>query len=488
MLVIGQGGTGKSVLNDAISETFAFHQQSSTLAKTATSGVASSHIGGCTIHSWAGLGVQKLKTLVGSKDITARRKRNILQKKCLIIDEMSMLYDTLLADIAKVVAHTKKTALEGDEHLLFTGMNVILMGDFHQFPPVGKPQSALYSRRDTNDPDALQGRALYKQFQTVVCLEKQIRVKDEVWIAILSRLRVGECTDEDIRVIRSLMLHNPACPPTDFTCLPWSEAVLVTTRHTVREAWNAARLKQHCRNTGYRRYIVASEDVMNNGVLLTDNMHLEVAKLNETKTKKLSNRIKVAIGMKAMIVFNLSTEADVANGTRGRITDIILDPREGCLEADEEDTIKLRYPPALIMFEPVGGSDISSAFGDKREMHAIKIPKGQIPLTPCIVTFTLKMSDGSKVTVIRRQYAVTGGYAFTDFKSQGQTIDTLIADLRDTPTGKISSFSAYVTLSRSRGRDSIRVLSDFDDRLFRSHPNADLEAEMQRLTLLSAQG
>jgi len=145
MLVIGQGGTGKSVLNDAISETFAFHQQSSTLAKTATSGVASSHIGGCTIHSWAGLGVQKLKTLVGSKDITARRKRNILQKKCLIIDEMSMLYDTLLADIAKVVAHTKKTALEGDEHLPFAGMNVILMGDFHQFPPVGKPQSALYS-------------------------------------------------------------------------------------------------------------------------------------------------------------------------------------------------------------------------------------------------------------------------------------------------------------------------------------------------------
>jgi ATP-dependent exoDNAse (exonuclease V) alpha subunit len=145
MLLIGQGGTGKSVLVDAITETFTFHQQSSALAKSATSGVAATHIGGCTIHSWAGLGVQQLTMLSGSARIMARRQRNILKKKCLIIDEMSMLHDTLLTDIAKVVAHTKKAANEGDEHLPFAGMNIILMGDFHQFPPVGKPRSALYS-------------------------------------------------------------------------------------------------------------------------------------------------------------------------------------------------------------------------------------------------------------------------------------------------------------------------------------------------------
>jgi hypothetical protein len=41
-------------------------------------------------------------------------------------------------------------------------------------------------------------------------------------------------------------------------------------------------------------------------------------------------------------------------------------------------------------------------------------------------------------------------------------------DLRDTPTGKISPFSAYVALSRSRGRKTIRLLSDFDKKLFKS--------------------
>ena len=59
--------------------------------------------------------------------------------------------------------------------------------------------------------------------------------------------------------------------------------------------------------------------------------------------------------LKAMIVVNLSTEGDVANGTRGTITAIILDPREQRSEPDEEGAIRLMYPPAMILFEPDGG-------------------------------------------------------------------------------------------------------------------------------------
>jgi ATP-dependent exoDNAse (exonuclease V) alpha subunit len=94
------------------------------------------------------------------------------------------------------------------------------------------------------------------------------------------------------------------------------------------------------------------------------------------------------------------------------------------------------------------------------------------------------MPDGSKKTVVRRRYAITGGYTFTDIKAQGQTIEVVIIDLRNTPSGRISPFSAYVALSRSRGRDTIRLLSDFDENLFKSHPNEDLAIEMERLGLL----
>ena len=91
---------------------------------------------------------------------------------------MSMLHDTLLADLAKVVTHSKKMANEGDPHLPFGRMHVFLMGDFHQFSPVTKTLSALYSHQPTQNTDALQGRNLYDQFHMVFSLEQQIQVKD----------------------------------------------------------------------------------------------------------------------------------------------------------------------------------------------------------------------------------------------------------------------------------------------------------------------
>ena len=260
----------------------------------------------------------------------------------------------------------------------------------------------------------------------------------------------------------------------------------MTTRNTVREAWNAACLKRHCRRTGNHRYIIPSEDYLKStGASLNNDMRLVIAGLNEKHTKKLSDRIEVAVGMKAMIKVNVSTEGEVANGTRGTIRDIILDPREEAVEPEDDGTIKLTYPPALIMFEPDGGSQISSIFVDKRNRGGIHVPKQMVPITPFTVNFVIIMPNGTKISIVRRQYAVTGGYAFTDYKAQGQTIEVVIIDLRDTPTGKISPFSAYVALSRSRGRNTIRLLSDFDEQLFKRHPNRDLAVEMERLGLLA---
>ena len=55
MIVHGQGGTGKSALLNAISQTFADLRSSPLLAKTAMSRVAASIIRGQTLHSWASL-------------------------------------------------------------------------------------------------------------------------------------------------------------------------------------------------------------------------------------------------------------------------------------------------------------------------------------------------------------------------------------------------------------------------------------------------
>jgi len=101
---------------------------------------------------------------------------------------------------------------------------------------------------------------VYKQFDTVVILKDQIRVKDETWMEMLRRLRIGNCTDEDLQEVHKLVLTNEGCQAPDFSKQPWSNAILIMPRHSVRERWNEAAVAKHCEETGNRRYIINSED------------------------------------------------------------------------------------------------------------------------------------------------------------------------------------------------------------------------------------
>jgi hypothetical protein len=136
--------------------------------------------------------------------------------------------------------------------------------------------------------------------------------------------------------------------------------------------------------------------------------------------------------------------------------------------------VLLHYPPSVIVFRP----------------HRSTFPKftglqeGLIPIFPTERTFTVQHQNGRKTKVTRRQIALTSGYAFTDYKSQGQTLEHVIVDLAKPPTGNISAFGAYVALSRSRGRDTIRLLRDFDDALLTTHPSEMLFEEDRRLLCL----
>ena len=76
--------------------------------------------------------------------------------------------------------------------------------EIQQFPPVGNAFAALYcDRPDTDDAHASNGRSIFLQYDHVVILREQMRVTDDVWTGILSRLRVGECTENDIKEVQN---------------------------------------------------------------------------------------------------------------------------------------------------------------------------------------------------------------------------------------------------------------------------------------------
>jgi hypothetical protein len=52
---------------------------------------------------------------------------------------------------------------------------------------------------------------------------------------------------------------------------------------------------------------------------------MTIAKIPQEDLGGLPHRIELAVGMKAMVMANVAMEANLANGSQGVITDIVLD-------------------------------------------------------------------------------------------------------------------------------------------------------------------
>ncbi|CAG8810077.1 25550_t:CDS:2, partial [Racocetra persica] len=108
---------------------------------TATSGIGAEVIGGTTLHSFLGIGVDSnlsveelLDRILTSRSSYARK--NWRKIKVLIIDEISMLGGELFDKLESLARQIRQSEQP------FGGIQLILAGDFCQLPPVGK--SPLY--------------------------------------------------------------------------------------------------------------------------------------------------------------------------------------------------------------------------------------------------------------------------------------------------------------------------------------------------------
>lgn len=125
----GSAGTGKSYLLKRIISAM----PPETTFPTASTGAAACHIGGTTLHAFAGIGTGSgnLETCISlaSREHKAAQWRKC---RCLIIDEISMIdadYFDKLEAVARAVRRTSKP---------FGGIQLVLCGDFLQLPPVSK--------------------------------------------------------------------------------------------------------------------------------------------------------------------------------------------------------------------------------------------------------------------------------------------------------------------------------------------------------------
>ena len=209
VFLTGRAGTGKT--------TFLKHIREKTGKKTAIvapTGVAAINAGGVTIHSLfqfplgyfipeqrrgfsmsASTGMDVSSFLANAR--INREKRKLLEElELLVIDEVSMLRADLLDAMDGVLRHFRKKP-----SVPFGGVQLLLIGDLYQLPPVVKDEewaslSRYYKSMFFFD-------ALVMQEAAPVCIEldKIYRQSDEGFISLLNSIRNNTVDDEELELL-----------------------------------------------------------------------------------------------------------------------------------------------------------------------------------------------------------------------------------------------------------------------------------------------
>ncbi|HEY0220768.1 MAG TPA: AAA family ATPase, partial [Candidatus Paceibacterota bacterium] len=181
VFLTGPAGSGKTyLLNKYIKY---LKENSISVAVTASTGIAATHMDGRTIHSWSAIGINEILTqtqlnaIIYNEDI----KERIIKTKVLIIDEISMLDARRLDLVERVCRRIRKNPAA------FGGLQVVLCGDFFQLPPVptiGQPP-----------PEFAFNSYAWEKLNIVVCyLEKQYRQEDDRFLKVLNDIRHSQTT------------------------------------------------------------------------------------------------------------------------------------------------------------------------------------------------------------------------------------------------------------------------------------------------------
>ncbi|MDO8624162.1 MAG: AAA family ATPase [bacterium] len=166
---------------------------------TAATGIAATHVAGMTLHSWSGIGISEHLSpadidRIASKEHVARR---IQKAKILIIEEVSML-SAATFEMADAICREVRTRDEP-----FGGLQVVMVGDFFQLPPVakqGRPVAFAYDSR------------VWRALNPIVCyLSEQYRQDDTNFLAVLSAIRRNEV--EDLHYEQLMARRSEGAPP-----------------------------------------------------------------------------------------------------------------------------------------------------------------------------------------------------------------------------------------------------------------------------------
>lgn len=410
VFLTGAPGAGKTyVLNEFIKQARA---RGASVAVTASTGIAATHLNGQTIHSWSGVGVAEAMTDSLLKQIKTRRGKRIRATDILVIDEISMMHAWLFDMVDQACRAVRRNPEP------FGGLQVVMSGDLFQLPPVAHakrdrelvvppPEMVAmrerYERAGRNPEGFVTESLVWPELNPVVCyLTEQHRQDSGQLLDVLTDIRRGAVSDADRAALDARIGVEPAEDDV---------AVYLFPNNRQTDELNDRKLAQ----IDSREHVYEAQ--------ASGPVHL-IKRLKNTMLAPELLTLKV--GATVMALRN-DTNQQYVNGSLGTVVDFVAN-RDG----DEYPMVRFDNGHIVVM-QPAAW----------------------------------EMMDGETVLASVKQVPLRCAWAITIHKSQGMTLDRARMDLRRT----FAPGMGYVALSRVESMNGL-YLDGINDRAFLVSPQA----------------
>lgn len=401
VFLTGEPGAGKThTINNYVNY---LRDNNVDFAVTASTGIAATHIGGMTIHSWSGIGIKKnldkydLDKIATSEYISKRVRRT----RVLIIDEISMLSTNTL-DMVDMVC---REINQNEEP--FGGIQVVLVGDFFQLPPIikideteNKQNSLNLNSKKINNIFAYDAGA-WERARLVVCyLTEQHRQDDKDFLSVLSAIRANNFKEAHKKLIKTRQI--------DFDDIP-------------EEALSITKLFSH---------------------------NIDVDRLNNEELLKIEEEMRS---------FKMSAEGNdriIETLKKGCLSPENLALKKGAVVMCTKNNQKERFVNGTL--------GIVIGFDEFTRYPIIKTKNG---LNITIAPMDWSVEENGKIRAKITQIPLRLAWAITVHKSQGMSMDSAVMDL-----SQVFEFGqGYVALSRVRRLSGLYLLG-INEHALKVHP------------------
>jgi ATP-dependent DNA helicase PIF1 len=345
-LLTGPAGTGKSAVIEEIKNSLS--KRNLQVMVTATTGIAAMNVGGKTLHSFMRLNPNDLSTM--TKEQLAEKcsknryfSQDLKKYHTLIIDEVSMLDPDLFETVDWILRVLRRCPKP------FGGLQVILVGDLFQLPPVRRasdipalnqsvlclPSSSLEDAENdrAKKPEHLgvkkvvfrkflfESPIFFELMDDVVELTEIWRQKDKDFVSLLLRMRKGELTEGDKDSLRDRL-------DADLDTSDGIKPTILFSRNVDIDRINSEELGRICEPSVkfgiHSGHFLETAPARPGPAGSTGRPPKEMAEsmLGGMKDKMLKDMnipqtLELKVGAQVMLIRNLDVESGLVNGSRG---------------------------------------------------------------------------------------------------------------------------------------------------------------------------